>query len=600
MVDHDTIASIREASDIVSIIEEYFPLKRAGANYKALCPFHQEKTASFVVSPEKQIFHCFSCGESGDIFTFVMKMDRMEFPETLKRLADRAGIKIEFKRDNNRDKQRDRKEEIIKVNERATAFYSKILTSKTGSSALEYLSQRGVDAGMIERFQLGYAPGGNMLIKMALNAKVNEDILIRSGLAGRDSAGRLYDMFRGRIIFPIHDETGKIRGFGGRVLDDSKSPKYLNTAQTAVFEKSCLLYGFYQGKEKVKAAKRLLLLEGYMDVIAAHQYDIENAVATLGTSLTSQHIYKLKHWVEEIVFTFDADDAGRKATERGLEAVLMSEMRAKVCELPKGSDPEDIIRKDRDDFLKKVETSSPIIEWRIDCSMDKYQHIDDKIERNVKIVKDLSPLISIVRDRENIGYVKSNEIMKLIAGKLKIQQKDILKEISNKTRSFSESAAVETPKGLRDVPAGKHERILKEIMHVLLKYPQFIEDISDLPLDKTAKGKYYDLFLGYTQIYKGDIHRMLQEIEDDAGSIFTGLALTPLSSTMKPQEYLEDLKKTYIELLIDKKIQSLSDQIKSLQHQDKTVPRELIEKQKRLLKALYSGNSDIKIGGDLV
>ncbi len=382
MVDTRDIDRIRDSSDIVRLVEEYFPMKKTGANYKALCPFHQEKTPSFVVSPQKQIYHCFGCGKSGNIFNFLMEMEGIDFPEAAKRLAERTGVKLDRPQSKEYTRRKELNKKIIDLNHRAAKFYNRYLGSDAAREAYEYITGRGLDRDTIEKFLIGYAPSDNQIVQKALSNGVNKDILIQSGLAGQSRSGKLYDKFKDRIIFPILDERGQVKGFGGRVIDDSAMPKYLNTAQTKIFEKKKILYGLKESKQAIRKKKKVLLLEGYMDVIAAHQYDISYAVAPLGTALTAQHIYKIKHWVDEVIFCFDSDEAGAKATVRAVELVVESDLMGRVCQLPEGTDPEDIIRKDREHFLELLKKSKEVIKWRIEYSIDKFRDIPDRAQKN--------------------------------------------------------------------------------------------------------------------------------------------------------------------------------------------------------------------------
>ena len=577
MVSQDIIERIRESTDIISVVEEYFPLRRTGLNYKALCPFHQEKTPSFVVSPDKQIYHCFGCGESGNVFNFIMKMESQDFMEVVKCLSERTGIKLDFDHSSHKDTIN----RIIDLNTRAATFYHKFLLSNQGKNARLYLEKRGINHEMVKKCQLGYAPNGNQLVRQALKEGVKEDILIKSALATRE----LYDMFRGRLIYPIFDERGKIRGFGGRVLDDSIMPKYLNTAQTEVFEKSKLMYGFYQGKDKIRSTKKVLLLEGYMDVIALHQAGIQNAVATLGTALTREHIYKLKRWVDEVILTFDADEAGNKATTRGIEIILSSELRGKVCSLPPGNDPEDIIRKSKEEFLKYINKSVTILNWKIDYSISKFNNIEDRVDRNVKIINDLAPIINSLRSHENsVSYVKSFEIMKTISEKLGISEQIIVKEINRKQKSYVKEEIKNYDFQDRALP--KEDKLLKEIFQVILQYPQYTDEINDILIEESNKGKYYDLLTGYVKVFKGDIHKMREGLDEEVKNIVTQLAVKPISSIYNPGEHLLELKKDYKELQMKKRFEKLAMEINSLIKENKPVGSDKREEYDKLKKTL--------------
>ncbi len=596
MVNQDIIDNIRESADIVSIVEEYLPLKRTGSNYKACCPFHKEKTPSFVVSPAKQIYHCFGCGASGNVFNFIMEIEGLDFMDVLNRLADRTGVKLGYEK--RKVHAKSIKNNIIELNSRSSKFYSNVLSSSNGKRARDYLKKRGVNAEMIKKFQLGYAPEGNKLIRLATREGVKEDILIKSGLAGRGNSGRLFDMFRDRIVFPIFNDQGKIMGFGGRVLDDSQGPKYLNTAQTEIFEKRKMMYGFFQGKEAIKNANTVLILEGYMDVIAAHQFGIENAVATLGTALTEDHIYKLKHWTDEVIFIFDSDEAGSNATARGLEIVLGSQLRAKVCELPGGCDPEDVIRKNSTDFKNYIEASIPILKWRIDYSRKKYENINDEMDRKVRIVGDLVSVISSLKDiEESVGHVKSSEIINFISEELDIPERVIVREInriSGKKRQYKSEESILNNRDSR-LPKGKEEKFLRELLHIVVKYPKYIEDISGIVVDKSNKGNYYyDLLEKYIAVYVADIKKMIENVDESDKQVLTELTLSPLNSAMGPGEYIEELKRDYEKYKMEKRFKAISLEINTMIKNNKTVSKTIKEEYDKLKKVLKGSGRNNK------
>jgi DNA primase len=591
MVSQDIIEKIRESSDIVSVVEEYFPLSRAGANYKALCPFHQEKTPSFTVSPDKQIYHCFGCGESGNVFNFIMKMDNLDFIDVLKRLSDRTGIKLDFEKNKEYQKRQKLSDMILEANKAAADFYAKCLKSEKAKKAFNYLVDRGVSEEMVERFKLGYAPGGNQFSAYALKKGIKESVLLKAGLSGRDDYGKLYDRFRNRVMYPILDEMGRFVGFGGRIIDDSQGPKYLNTAQTEVFEKRKLMYGFYQGKEKIKKAKKLLLLEGYMDVIAAHQFGIPQAVATLGTALSVEHIYKLKHWVDEVVFSFDADEAGKKAAVRGLDIVLGSEMRAKVCERPEGNDPEDIIRKNKEEFIKYLKKAKPVLNWRLDYSIEKFTDIEDSADRKVRIVRDLAPVIN------RVSPIKKAELVKTLSARLNISESAINQEISRIKSDQPSYIKEKTQNSSGNDLLSKEEKLCKEILHVIIRFPKYLNELNGILSEDDNSGRYYHLLSDYVKIYNGDIHNMIENVDEKVRNILTALSVKSLNSSDKPGEHLSELKKEYKKVRMIKRLEEVSKEINLLIKTNMPVDKEKKKEYNKLIKALKGVRRNNKIGG---
>jgi DNA primase len=377
-------AEVKSKLSIVEVVGEAVQLRKAGTTYKGLCPFHGEKTPSFVVTPARDSWHCFGCGEGGDIFSFIMKRDGLTFPEALKRLAAKAGIEID-ERTSREDARRARLREVL---EQAIAFYHVVLTqSKTGAPALEYLHGRGFTDETIEKFQLGWAPDGwDQMIKMlGTRRNVNVAELAEVGLTSARPNGRgAYDKFRSRVIFPIRDATGAAVGIGGRVLPgavavtDSNAPKYLNSPATALFDKSRTLYLIERARGEMRRNDEAVLVEGYTDALMAHQAGFENVVASLGTALTPAQVALISRYAREIVLAYDVDPAGQHAGSIGgaelfrLIGALAAEetgveiTRVRVARLPEGKDPDEVIRDNPDLWRESIRTAQPIMLFLID------------------------------------------------------------------------------------------------------------------------------------------------------------------------------------------------------------------------------------------
>ncbi len=581
MVGESSIEKVRQANDIVDIIGEYFPLQKAGANYKALCPFHQEKTPSFVVSPDKQLFHCFGCGESGNLYNFVMKMEGLDFPEALRRLAERVNINISDTGDKHYRRNKQIKESILALNSRAAKFYNKVLFSSSGEKALDYLKGRGLDKEIIETFSLGYAPGGNFLTKHALDNGVSTEELLQSGLSDTGRSGDLRDKFAERIIFPIHDERGQIRGFGGRVMDPSRQPKYLNTAQTPVFEKKQIIYGLYQGKETIREKKRIILLEGYMDVIAAHKSGIKEAVAALGTAITQDHIYKIKHWVDDVVLALDCDDSGFQAAEKGVDLLADSQISSRVCILPEGTDPEDIISKDPEEFFAYIENAHPGMHWRIQRSIEKAGGKDTP-EKKAAAVKDLVTVLKKIKNA-----VKREEIRKAIAEELDISEKAVMQVMGNARGGLSLfKERLELDKLSRE------EKIYRELLHIALKYDDLKEKLKKA-LEYDIKNIYVDLLRNYISESGYDIQKAFSA-GGESKKILSKLSIMPLNNE-DPEEYLDELINTLERLTLEKRYQHLSHEIRKLIGENN--PLQLKEKNrefKKIARTLKGCKDEVK------
>jgi DNA primase len=375
-------AEVKSKLSVLDVVGEAVQLKKAGTTYKGLCPFHGEKTPSFVVTPSRETWHCFGCGEGGDIFSFVMKREGLAFPEALKRLAAKAGVEID-ERTTREDARRARLREVL---EQAVAFYHAVLTqSKVGAPALEYLHGRGFSDETIERFQLGWAPSGwDQMTKMLQSRRqVTPAELAEVGLTSQRAGGRgAYDKFRSRVIFPIRDASGAAVGIGGRILPgqapDSNAPKYLNSPATPLFDKSRTLYLIERARGEMRKEDQAVLVEGYTDALMAHQAGFSNVVASLGTALTPAQVALIARYAREIVLAYDVDPAGQHAGSIGgaelykLIGLLAAEgtgveiTNVRVARLPDGKDPDEVIRDNPDLWRESIRTAQPIIEFLID------------------------------------------------------------------------------------------------------------------------------------------------------------------------------------------------------------------------------------------
>ena len=361
------LEQVRQANDVVEVISSYFPLKRAGANFRALCPFHKEKTPSFNVSPQKQIWHCFGCGEGGDVFKFVMKYESLDFTAAVRRLAERAGIRVPQSRDEARGgPSRDEKELLVKLHEQAAAFFHEyLLKDKAAEPARAYLKKRAITPETVRKWQIGYAPDSwDALLQWAKVRKFSTALLETAGLALRSERGqeepRLYDRFRGRLMFPICDEQGRVVAFSGRILTDAKDqPKYVNSPETAIFQKGRLLFALDKAKRAIIEAKVAVVCEGQIDTISCHEAGFENVVAPQGTAFTEQHARILKRYADEVVLMFDSDEAGQKAAVRGAEPLWDVGFILRAALLPAGDDPDSFVKKFGSEKLRKLIDDAP-------------------------------------------------------------------------------------------------------------------------------------------------------------------------------------------------------------------------------------------------
>jgi DNA primase len=345
MISPEKISEIRHRASIVEVISDYVTLKKAGRNHMGLCPFHGEKTPSFTVSEEKGIYHCFGCQAGGSVFNFLMQYDHLAFPEAVERVAKRYGIVIERSEQSAAARTAGDREYLYRINEQAAAHYQKILLRHPeGRKALEYLTWRGVDEAAARKFMLGYAPqGGSGLLQLLRQENIAVQDALRLGLVGERAPRQYREKFFARLIFPIANAAGKIVAFGGRVLDNTL-PKYLNSSETPLFQKRSTLYGLHQAKEGIRKADRVVVVEGYLDVIALAQHELSYAVATLGTALTVDHIRLLSRYSKNVIALFDGDDAGQKAAARSFEVFVEAGLLGRAAFLPKQDDPDTFVR----------------------------------------------------------------------------------------------------------------------------------------------------------------------------------------------------------------------------------------------------------------
>jgi len=359
---------VKQQADIVRVIGEYVQLKKAGQNFRGLCPFHSEKSPSFNVHPTKQIYHCFGCGVGGDVFKFVMEMEKCSFPESIRVVAEKCGIAVPQPRERSPEERKENQQRaaLVEMHRVAQTFFTKQLEGTAeGKVARAYLEDRGLEKTAIDQFGIGYAPSGGDLLLRSLKQKYPEMLLVESGLVSRDQSGRLFDRFRRRITFPIANESGKIVAFGCRALGDDM-PKYLNSPETPIYSKSNVLYYLDRAKEALRRSDFAVLVEGYMDAIAVARAGISNVVASCGTSLAEPQIKLLARFTRRVIVNYDPDTAGQTATERSISLLLEQDFEVRVLALPGKADPDKFIREQgADAYIKVLKEAPPYVDYLI-------------------------------------------------------------------------------------------------------------------------------------------------------------------------------------------------------------------------------------------
>jgi DNA primase len=359
---------VKQQADIVRVVGEYVRLKKSGQNFTGLCPFHAEKSPSFAVHPTKQIYHCFGCGVGGDVFKFVMEMEKCSFPESIRVVAEKCGIAVPQARERSPEERKENQQRaaLVEMHRAAQTFFTKHLESTAeGKVACAYLEDRGLDKAAIDQFGIGYAPSGGDVLLRSLKQKYPEKLLVESGLVSRDQSGRMFDRFRRRITFPISNESGKIVAFGCRALGDDM-PKYLNSPETPIYSKSNVLYHLDRAKEALRRSDFAVLVEGYMDAIAVARAGISNVVASCGTSLAEPQIKLLARFTRRVIVNYDPDTAGQAATERSISLLLEQDFEVRVLALPGKADPDKFIREQgAEAYIKVLKEAPPYVDYLI-------------------------------------------------------------------------------------------------------------------------------------------------------------------------------------------------------------------------------------------
>ena len=423
----ELVEEIRINNDIIDIVSQYVKLDKKGKYFFGLCPFHNEKTASFSVTPSKQIFYCYSCGKGGNVIQFIMNVEGLSYIDTLRFLANRARIDLPESDDKDEQEAARHRKQIIEINKEAARFFYQMLNDKKGGHAREYLQKRKVSGQVQVRFGLGFSPNEkDSLHRYLLGKEFEVEDILRSGLVVPDKKEGYRDRFRGRVMFPIFSVTGQLIGFGGRVLDSSM-PKYVNSPETLVYSKGKNLYALNFAKNHCK--KQLVVVEGYMDAISLSQYGIQNSVASLGTALTEGQAKILKKYTEEVIVSFDADTAGQAATLRGLDVLDKAGCSVRVLEIPQAKDPDEFLKiNGGDGFKKLINNSLPLVEYKIKTLKSNTDSRDTN--QKIEFLNKTAELIAkIDNDIEKEIYIKK------IAGEYEISEQSLKSEIKKKTDS---------------------------------------------------------------------------------------------------------------------------------------------------------------------
>src|SRR3989338_6512702 len=421
-IPENILNEIQDKCDIVEIISGYIPLKPSGRNFKACCPFHHEKTPSFIVSPDKQIYHCFGCNSGGNAFNFIKEYEKMDFIDAVKMLAEKTGVKLPESR-SNEEQDSSIVSAVYTANDIAANYYSNLLEKTSSAEPERYIAKRGLDASVIKKFRIGYADSSwNGLLDYLSARGIKQDTVLKAGLIAQGKENSYYDLFRNRIIFPIFDVRNRIIGFGARVMDETL-PKYINSPETTVYKKGQHLYGLNFAKADIKEKNFAIITEGYLDVIMCHQCGVTNAIASLGTALTAEQIRLLKRYTHNVVILYDADQAGEAASLRGLDLLLEEEMNVKIATLEKGHDPDSFLRKfGKENFDAAIKKSKSLFTYKLDILKDRFNSTEP--ESKAETIKEMLSTINRVRN----AIVKA-EYIKLLAQELSVKEDAVWEEL---------------------------------------------------------------------------------------------------------------------------------------------------------------------------
>jgi len=587
----DQATEVREKIDIVSLISEYLPLKKAGRNFKTNCPFHNENTPSFVISPERQIWHCFGCGKGGDAFTFLMEYENMEFPEALRALAKKAGITIKetvFKKEEYSEK-----EKIFTINNLALKFYHYILTEhKIGKLALTYLlEKRKINKGIINTFELGFAPGGGSALSDYLVKKKgykNRDLLI-AGISFERN-GKLYDFFRGRIIFPLFDHRGNATGFSARALSDDNQPKYLNTKETAVYHKGSMFFGLNGAKEEIKQKQDAIIVEGEFDMISLFMEGIKNVVAIKGTALTENQVNLLARFTPKVTLCLDQDNAGFEATRRSLEVIEKKGLTTAIITTKEGKDPDEAIKKNPAAFKKAIKESIGVYDYLTEKFVAKTNK--DTAEGKKEITDNLLPLFANIANE-----VVKEHYLKKLSSILDISLESLLKEVEKLQKKDLEDRIIIPTRDKRT----RRETLEEYLLALIIQDEdpkKAIEDnkeaLTEYKFETLSLQKILEnLIAAFAKKEKLDLKVFSESLSKELIQAFDTCYLFPLPKFSDEEKHTEEIKKVSKELFtlfLKAKINTLSLRIKTKEQAKAAEDVENLEKELTQLVSLLPKN----------
>ena len=582
----DTVQLIKDAADIAEIIGEHVSLKRAGTNLKGLCPFHSEKTPSFTVNPERKTYHCFGCGEGGDVFSFMMNFHRLSFAEALKELARKYQIALPEKPLNPQELEKAQRREALHVaNEKAAELFHQLLLSDPGAQkAREYLAKRGIPEEITKEFRLGFAPDSwNFLVNGLPKQKIATEAAKEAGLiVPRDNSG-FYDRFRNRVMFPIIGLTGRVVAFGGRILDDGQ-PKYMNSPESPVFDKSRTLFGLYQNREHIRQAKNCLVVEGNFDLLSLVVHGVRNVVAPLGTALTQAHVRSLKGYTDEVILLFDGDQAGLKAAMRSVPLFLSEQVTARIAVLPESHDPDTFVREFGPEGLRKhLEAAMPLPEFVFDKLVAQY---GSSVGGKTKIVAELQELIKAIGDQ----HLQRTLFVSHFAKKLGLTPQQLLEGVIPTQPTNSQAARPIAAQGKDEAKLPMKQR---QLLEFLVAYPEYLPAFLEAGLEEIIMNQFGLAILHLLKRQpdlSGGSEQLLELATGPERSFISRMLIsTPSHSEEMREQMAQEMLSWLTTTSLRAKKERLMRQISEAQHtQNEQLLRELMTQKIQMDEALHS------------
>jgi DNA primase len=551
--------TVRNSADLVRVVSDYVSLKQAGVTFKGLCPFHSEKTPSFTVHRDKQFFYCFGCHAGGDVFNFVMLVEKVPFPEAVEIVAEKCGIPIPASKGLD-DKKSDERKQLFEIHEQASAYFEQMLSTDEAAPARQVIEKRRVGHVFAKKFQLGYAPSTGLLNHLRLKEPV------ASGLFVKNDRGEVYDRFRRRLMFPIWNERGKIIGFGGRALMSDAQPKYLNSPESPLYSKSHVLYALHFARDVAQKAGRMVVVEGYFDCLSLHQAGITNVVASCGTALTSQQIAIMARYVPEVVMNYDPDAAGQNAMRRSIDLLLAKGLRIRILKLEGGLDPDDYVRKEGGEVYSRLLANAPYF-WQYLMTEAGRAHDLDEPALKANAVNDVMQYVAKIEDR-----VEQIEVARSVAEGFKVPESAIFERLKVSPRRPEVRPLVRTAPSL--APERKLKSSEKQLIHALLQGLDIISVVQPL-FSPDFKGEFWSRPV-LEELVKDparNIETALQTVQDEELKREVRAAVLEPFGPISNEQALDSVKRLYDGHLVQK-LEEVRQQLK--QYGSGPAPQELV------------------------